>query len=69
MTELPDNKHIRAMRRRLTEAELAHRLGRIRKFIAVTPGWTKYFWIDMENYVLHVIIPQEWKQNEKTATR
>jgi hypothetical protein len=42
------------MKQPLTRSERALRLGRIRKLIAITPDWEKWFIIDLEKLEVHV---------------
>jgi hypothetical protein len=41
--------------RPLTAAERSHRLGRIRRLIALTPDWERWFSIDLEHLTVHVV--------------
>jgi hypothetical protein len=52
------------MQRRLTRGEEAHRLGRIRRLMATTPDWKKWFTIDLETLIVRVIQQPQWKAQE-----
>jgi hypothetical protein len=61
----------RRMRRRLTLEEQALRAGRIRRVIATTKDWPRWFFVNLETCTLHVIpYPQTGASpSEKTAAR